>query len=125
MHTYILTSIHTLPPPSHPPPAPPPLAAAQSLLLIGATPKTVDRAKLRRAIKEARAIAIFSFSSAIAYFSPLVGGVVADSYLGKYRTILYFSLVYIAGCWLLALTSGNEAHVDPATGRCRKRPNNL
>lgn len=37
------------------------------------------------------------------YFFPLLGGWLADRFLGKYRTILYLSLVYCAGHACLAL----------------------
>jgi POT family proton-dependent oligopeptide transporter len=37
------------------------------------------------------------------YFFPLLGGWLSDRYLGKYRTILYLSLVYCLGHLLLAL----------------------
>jgi len=40
---------------------------------------------------------------ASAYFFPVIGGVVADAFLGKYRTILLLSLVYCAGHLCLAL----------------------
>lgn len=39
------------------------------------------------------------------YFSPLIGGTVADSYLGKYKTIFSFSIVYVIGSLILTLTS--------------------
>jgi proton-dependent oligopeptide transporter, POT family len=38
-----------------------------------------------------------------AYFSPLIGAVVADVFWGKYRTILTFSIAYVFGCAILAL----------------------
>jgi len=40
---------------------------------------------------------------ASAYFFPVIGGIVADAFLGKYLTILVLSLVYCAGHLCLAL----------------------
>ena len=40
---------------------------------------------------------------ASAYFFPIIGGVVADAFLGKYATILLLSMVYCAGHLCLAL----------------------
>jgi dipeptide/tripeptide permease len=48
---------------------------------------------------------MFSYSSALAYFMPLGGGIIADTKLGKYRTILYFSLIYVFGSFILSITS--------------------
>ncbi len=42
------------------------------------------------------------------YFFPLLGGFIADRFLGKYRTILYLSLVYCAGHVCLAAFEGNR-----------------
>ena len=50
-------------------------------------------------------VAIFSYFSACAYFSPLLGGYISDSYLGKYRTILIFIIVYFIGSVVLALSA--------------------
>lgn len=41
----------------------------------------------------------------LAYFFPLIGAIISDSYLGKFRTILYVSMIYAAGSVLLALSS--------------------
>jgi len=46
-----------------------------------------------------------------AYFFPLVGAIVSDVFWGKFRTIMTFSLVYIAGCVSLALFSGTPLAV--------------
>ena len=43
------------------------------------------------------ATSIFHLFSATAYFLPIIGAVVADAFLGKYRTIIFLSLVYCAG----------------------------
>src|SRR5436305_2259412 len=43
------------------------------------------------------------------YFFPLLGGWLADRFLGKYRTILYLSLVYCAGHACLAVFDANKA----------------
>ncbi|CAD5122586.1 DgyrCDS10998 [Dimorphilus gyrociliatus] len=41
----------------------------------------------------------------VCYFSPLFGAMLADGWLGKYRTILYMSLFYGIGNAVLALTA--------------------
>ncbi|GAM22051.1 hypothetical protein SAMD00019534_052260, partial [Acytostelium subglobosum LB1] len=41
----------------------------------------------------------------VAYFLPMFGAYVADSILGKYNTILYFSLVYSVGGVFLAISA--------------------
>lgn len=40
-----------------------------------------------------------------AYFFPVLGAVVADSWLGKYKTILYLSIVYAIGNIIVAVTA--------------------
>lgn len=37
------------------------------------------------------------------YFTPIIGALIADVFLGKYRTILYLSIVYCLGHFVLAL----------------------
>ena len=39
-----------------------------------------------------------------AYSFPLLGAIVSDVFLGKFRTVLAFSLVYVVGCVALALS---------------------
>ncbi|EPS36439.1 hypothetical protein H072_10049 [Dactylellina haptotyla CBS 200.50] len=39
------------------------------------------------------------------YVTPIFGAIVADQYLGKYKTIVYFCLVYIVGLVVLFVTS--------------------
>jgi len=42
------------------------------------------------------------------YFFPLLGGLIADRLLGKYRTILWFSLIYCLGHACLAIFEDNR-----------------
>ncbi|KAL7748401.1 hypothetical protein RI367_006093 [Sorochytrium milnesiophthora] len=39
------------------------------------------------------------------YFCPLLGAAISDSYLGKYKTIVYLSLVYLIGNIVITITS--------------------
>lgn len=50
------------------------------------------------------------FKSA-AYFFPLLGAMVSDIFLAKFRTIIWFSSIYVAGCAILALGSTPETLV--------------
>lgn len=53
--------------------------------------------------KEAAAKEVFHTFVLGVYFCPLLGGWIADRFLGKYRTIFYLSLVYCVGQALLAV----------------------
>jgi dipeptide/tripeptide permease len=37
------------------------------------------------------------------YVTPLIGGLMADSFMGRYRAILIFSSIYVVGLLLLVL----------------------
>lgn len=52
---------------------------------------------------EAQARAYYHWFSSSVYFFPIIGAIVADAFLGKYRTILWVSLLYCAGHGCLAL----------------------
>ncbi|HSP81956.1 MAG TPA: MFS transporter, partial [Myxococcaceae bacterium] len=54
------------------------------------------------ATRTAEAKAVFHDFVSLAYFFPLLGGYLADRFIGKYRTIFWLSLVYCAGHALLA-----------------------
>ena len=43
----------------------------------------------------------------LAYFMPLVGGIMADWFFGKYKVILYVSVLYAIGNLVLALSTHN------------------
>ncbi|XP_064598279.1 solute carrier family 15 member 2-like isoform X2 [Liolophura sinensis] len=51
------------------------------------------------------ATAVYHGFNMLCYFMPLFGAILADGYLGKYRTILYISLVYALGNVVMALTA--------------------
>src|SRR3982074_3524984 len=57
---------------------------------------------------EASAKAVFHLLVFGVYFTPLLGGFLPDRFLGKYRTVLYISLLYCAGHACLAIF-----HHDP------------
>ena len=54
---------------------------------------------------EARANELSHLFVFFAYFMPLVGGIVADWFFGKYKVILYVSILYAIGNLVLALST--------------------
>ncbi|XP_067155398.1 solute carrier family 15 member 2 isoform X5 [Apteryx mantelli] len=40
---------------------------------------------------------VYHAFSALCYFTPVIGAIMADSWLGKYKTIIYLSIVYVVG----------------------------
>ncbi|KAJ2958319.1 hypothetical protein NQZ79_g6080 [Umbelopsis isabellina] len=51
------------------------------------------------------ATALNTFFQFWGYITPILGGIIADQYLGKYRTILVFGIIYAVGLLILTLTS--------------------
>ena len=54
---------------------------------------------------EAAATREISNWQTVTYFTPLLGAIIADSYLGKFRTILILSIVYALGQIALTLAA--------------------
>ncbi|ALC39562.1 CG9444, partial [Drosophila busckii] len=46
---------------------------------------------------------LFHMSAMFSFMLCILGAIIADSWLGKFKTILYLSMVYICGCTLLTL----------------------
>ncbi|XP_055360810.1 solute carrier family 15 member 2 isoform X2 [Betta splendens] len=60
--------------------------------------------------------AVYHAFSGLCYFTPILGALIADSWLGKFRTIIYLSVVYVIGHVVKSVgaipTVGNsEAHI--------------
>jgi POT family proton-dependent oligopeptide transporter len=75
-----------------------------SSALLFSTTEAVSQTEREGAAKE-----VFHTFVLGVYFFPLLGGWLADRFLGKYRTILYLSLVYCAGHACLAVFESNKA----------------
>jgi POT family proton-dependent oligopeptide transporter len=48
----------------------------------------------------------YALTNAFSYVTPILGGMCADTLLGKYSTIILFSCIYICGSLLLAISAG-------------------
>ena len=48
---------------------------------------------------------IYHLFTVICYFTPILGAILADGYIGLYKTILSLSIVYFIGEMILTLTS--------------------
>lgn len=56
---------------------------------------------------DANSATVASFFTAFAYILPIVGGYIADHWLGKFRTIIYFAIPYILGHIILGTFDSN------------------
>ncbi|NWX55444.1 S15A1 protein, partial [Promerops cafer] len=54
------------------------------------------------------ATAIYHTFVALCYLMPILGAIVADSWLGKFKTILYLSIIYMIGQAVLSVGSIND-----------------
>lgn len=60
---------------------------------------------------ESTAMIIYHTFTMFVYFFPVFGAMLADSYLGKFRTILYVSMIYAVGNIVLALAATTPLHL--------------
>ncbi len=70
-------------------------------LLVTSVPDTAAR--------QAAGTSVYHVFVAAVYWFPLLGGILADQLIGKYRTILYLSLLYCVGHACLAVFEHNVA----------------
>ncbi|KAI9032825.1 POT family-domain-containing protein [Phycomyces nitens] len=64
---------------------------------------------------QSTATALQNFFTFFCYFTPVLGALVADQYLGRYRTILLFSCVYMLG-WLILTATSTPAAIAHGSG---------
>ena len=57
---------------------------------------------------ESTALTIYHAWVAMCYFTPVIGAILADSFLGKFRTIFYISIIYAIGQLVLTFGSYSE-----------------
>ena len=75
----------------------------RAVLVVFMTQHLMDRAGAPDLMSEAEARGWFHLFVSAVYFTPLLGALISDGVLGKYRTILTLSLVYCLGHFALAL----------------------
>jgi POT family proton-dependent oligopeptide transporter len=113
----------------------------RSVLVVFMTHHLLDGEGRAAPMTEAEAKTWFHLFASAVYFFPVVGALISDAFLGKYRTILILSLIYCGGhvalavddsrmglavgMTLIAIGSGGikpcvSAHVGDQFGRCNK-----
>jgi len=71
-------------------------------------------------LSESTSIAMFSAVSGLAYFSPLLGALIADSAWGRYLVILRFGTVYSIGLCLITLAAYEASSCSLSVNSDRK-----
>ncbi len=75
----------------------------RAILVVFMTQYLMDAAGNPAPMSENEAKAYFHLFVSITYFTPFLGALLADGFLGKYRTIILLSTVYCLGHFCLAL----------------------
>lgn len=75
----------------------------RSILVIFMTQDPLDRSGLKAVMSREEAMGYYHLFVFGVYFIPLFGAILADAFLGKYRTIMLLSFVYCLGNFALAL----------------------
>jgi POT family proton-dependent oligopeptide transporter len=89
----------------------------KAILTVYMTKHLMDSSGEAAHMSEEDAKAVYHLFTAAAYFFPLVGALLSDIFLGKYRTILVLSMGYCVGHALLALgdSGAGAALMEPQT----------
>jgi len=85
----------------------------RTILVVFMTKHLLDASGAPAPMADAEARAWFHLFAGAVYFTPLLGAVLSDVFLGKYRTILALSTVYCAGHLALAV---DDTRIGLATG---------
>jgi POT family proton-dependent oligopeptide transporter len=75
----------------------------RAILVVFMTKYLMDRSGQLAPMSENEANKWYHLFLSMNYFIPLIGSIISDAFLGKYRTIFWLSLVYCAGSVVLAL----------------------
>ncbi len=75
----------------------------RAILVVFMTQHLMNSAGTLDVMNENEAQGYYHLFISAVYFMPILGAILADSYLGKYRTILYLSLFYCFGHFALAV----------------------
>lgn len=59
----------------------------------------------KRMLQASSAVSISACFSMLSYLTCILGGYIADNCLGRYKTILYFAIIYILGVLLVAVSA--------------------
>lgn len=89
----------------------------RAILTVFMTKYLLDRTGATATMSDEEAKSVFHLFVGAAYFTPLLGAMLADIFWGKYRTILWISLMYCVGHGCLALMD-----LGPATGAWDMKP---
>ncbi len=77
----------------------------RAILVIFMTKYLIDVHGQLAPMREDEAKSWYHFFVSAVYFFPILGAILADGFLGKYRTIIYLSIVYCLGHLALSLDS--------------------
>lgn len=75
----------------------------KTILVVYMTKYLLDSTGGLAPMSEAQAKYWYHFWVSAVYFLPVCGAILADAFLGKYKTIFWLSIVYCVGCFVISL----------------------